>query len=105
MQIKIGDRIRDNDPRNGGRMKTVVQFRGPYAVDPTIYAGYTITGKGHLGPHIVWVNTTRIFAMPADGKPRAKGWTLLPPVGPMFAAPKGAGEHPQRLHDPSGQME
>ena len=102
MEVKIGDGIRDNDPRNGGRMKTIVQLRRPYVVDPTIYAGYTSTSKGHLGPHIVWINTDRIHAMPADGKPRAKGWTLLPPVGPMFAAPEPVRE---RFNDPSGQME
>ena len=98
MEIKIGDRIRNNDARAKGKMVYVVQLRGPYAVDPTIYAGYAIQAKGHLGAQIVWVNTARIFPMPADGKPKDKGWTLLPPVGPMFAAPSaydGYGPKPQ----------
>lgn len=64
MKIKVGDVLRDNDPRFKGRTVVVV-----YAGDT--YVSYA--GKSR------WcsIKTRRIFT---DGKKRAQGWNLIQPT-------------------------
>jgi hypothetical protein len=72
--LKIGDRIRDNDPRMPGRVLVVKAFGGNVvagAKAPFVVASLR-------GPHDqtgeTRINRNRIHM---DGKPRRSGWSLV----------------------------
>ncbi len=70
MGIKVGDRIKDNDPRMAHRVLTItaVGVVGTHGVD-------SVFAKAPTGQE-VRIMATRIYS---DGKPRRSGFDLLTP--------------------------
>lgn len=64
MEIKRGAVLRDNDPRNKGRMVIVTRVEA----DRVVYASKTRTCH---------ISKARIFT---DGKKRAQGWNVVSPA-------------------------
>ena len=60
--MKIGQKIKDNDPRVGNRILKIIDFDGDYV----------IAKQGGL--HSVRIRNDRIYT---DGKPRRNGFTLI----------------------------
>lgn len=65
-QIRVGDRIKDNDKRMGNRRLTVLELTETHAIAKPDY----------------WHLTTRIRLdrIHTDGKPRRTGFSLLEPA-------------------------
>jgi len=63
-ELKVGDRIKDNDPRMGGRVLTIcaVALSGDY-----------VRARDSIGFERMYM-TSRIYM---DSKPRRRGFTLL----------------------------
>jgi hypothetical protein len=63
-EVKIGDLIKDNDPRMPGRFRRVRRFEG-----------HGVIAEGWGQNSEVRISLSRIFT---DGKPRRTGWSLIP---------------------------
>ena len=61
-EMKIGEKIKDNDPRVGKRILKIIDFDGDYV----------IAKQGDL--HSVRIRKDRIYS---DGKARKNGFTLI----------------------------
>lgn len=70
--MKVGDRLKDNDPRSSHRVLTITRL------GMTTDRGLQwVRAKGQAGPEVS-ISTSRIYA---DGKPRRSGFDLLPAEG------------------------
>jgi hypothetical protein len=63
--IKIGDKIKDNDPRMGNRFLTII---GTDVSTRRVEARVNYSGRS------VWIKESRIHT---DGKPRRSGFDLV----------------------------
>jgi len=63
--MKIGDKIKDNDPRAGNRVLTII------GTDVTTRR---VEAKAHNSGRIVWIRESSIHT---DGKPRRSGFDLV----------------------------
>lgn len=68
MNIKVGDQLKDNDPRSSHRVLTVT------ALGLVTESGLqSVRAKGKAGPEVS-ILTRRIYS---DGKPRRSGFDLI----------------------------
>ena len=68
MEIKVGDRLKDNDPRMSNRVLTVTSLGVV-----TEMGVQNVRAKGLAGPEVS-ISTRRIHG---DGKPRRSGFDLV----------------------------
>lgn len=68
-ELKVGDRIKDNDPRMPNRVLTITSLEAV-----TVEGVRRVQAKSFRG-HFVWISIDRIHD---DGKPRRSGFSLLP---------------------------
>lgn len=78
--VKVGDKLKDNDRRNAGRVVEVIAVTTEAPGlgrlnEPPKYSVYAYYKSGHRKAKI---RTDRIYS---DQKPRSKGWNLLPRPG------------------------
>lgn len=69
MAIKVGDKIRNNDPR--GRYNDITVETIEVTMDGVEYATYHAGGR---------INRIRLDRIHTDGKPRHQGWSLVQPA-------------------------
>lgn len=67
--MKVGDTLKDNDPRMGHRVLTITSI-GVIG----IHGAESVRAKGRAGPEVS-ISTKRIYM---DGKPRRSGFDLVP---------------------------
>ena len=74
--IQIGTRLRNNET---GVVVTVVKtLEGVLTPGKVKWVFYLTPAKGGLTGHrLIRIAADRIFPLPADGKPRKRGYTLL----------------------------
>jgi len=63
--MKIGDKIKDNDPRMPNRILTIIG---------TDVSSRRVEAKVNYSGRIVWISESRIHT---DGKPRRSGFDLV----------------------------
>lgn len=68
MDIKVGDQLKDNDPRSSHRVLTVTSLGLV-----TEMGSQNVRAKGKAGPEVS-ISTSRIHC---DGKPRRSGFDLV----------------------------
>ncbi|MEJ6003770.1 hypothetical protein [Paucibacter soli] len=76
MSIKIGDRLKDNDPRSSHRVLTITSLE--LVTDSGLQS---VRAKGPAGPEVS-IATRRIYS---DGKARRSGFDLVPTDPPALA--------------------
>lgn len=69
MDIKVGDHLKDNDPRSSHRVLTITSLGLV-----TVAGLQSVRAKGMSGPEVS-IATRRIHT---DGKPRRSGFDLVP---------------------------
>jgi hypothetical protein len=69
-ELKVGDRIKDNDPRMLNRVLTVTRIWWPLSGDPLEAKAIADDGVGRPYPILL----RRIYT---DGKPRKSGFSLV----------------------------
>jgi len=67
--LKVGDKLKDNDPRMAGRFLTITAI-GVVG----IYGAESVRAKSHASGQEVSISTRRIHT---DGKPRRSGFDLV----------------------------
>lgn len=67
--MKVGDKLKDNDPRTANRVLTITSI-GVIGVS----GSESVRAKGRAGPEVS-ISTKRIHT---DGKPRRSGFDLVP---------------------------
>lgn len=75
MKVNIGDKLRDNDKRQKGRIVTITDIWtfGADATDPNVCTDFFIA-RYHTGKREAGIRFDRIFT---DGKKRQRGFNLV----------------------------
>lgn len=81
--MKVGDKLKDNDPRMANRVLTIT------AIGVVSTNGIeSVRAKGRAGPE-VRISTRRIYS---DGKPRRSGFDLVTANAELCGGPSGPSE-------------